>query len=245
LSAVVVCGVVALPIGAISLRTSGVYFIMITLAFAQMIYYFAVSWPAYGGEDGLSISVRNVFPGVNTAQPLLLLPDLLRTCLMAALGLFLAAARLALRRGAAGGTAERDAARPRSASRRSVSVWLMRFRRLGDGDRSWPARCSRTSAEFVSPSMLSWQMSGELIVLIILGGKGRLFGPVAGAHALRADRICARRHDGALAVFPRPDPARASSCSRAAGCWACWPERRVMAEPVLEVRRPAQNHSAR
>ena len=45
----------ALPIGAISLRTSGVYFIMITLAFAQMIYYFAISWPAYGGEDGLSI----------------------------------------------------------------------------------------------------------------------------------------------------------------------------------------------
>src|SRR5690606_31429700 len=46
------------------------YFIMITLAFAQMTYYFAVSWPAYGGEDGLSISVRNVLPGINTMAPL-------------------------------------------------------------------------------------------------------------------------------------------------------------------------------
>ena len=70
LVAVLACALVALPIGAISLRTSGVYFIMITLAFAQMIYYFAISWPAYGGEDGLSITMRNGFPGLNTADPL-------------------------------------------------------------------------------------------------------------------------------------------------------------------------------
>ena len=70
LTAVVIAGLVALPIGIISLRTTGIYFIMITLAFAQMIYYFAISWPAYGGEDGLSIYVRNAFPGINTTQPL-------------------------------------------------------------------------------------------------------------------------------------------------------------------------------
>ena len=64
IAAALVCALVALPIGAISLRTGGVYFIMITLAFAQMIYYFAISWPAYGGEDGLSIYVRNGFPGL-------------------------------------------------------------------------------------------------------------------------------------------------------------------------------------
>ena len=57
-------------IGAVSLRTRGVYFIMITLAFAQMVYYFAISWPAYGGEDGLSIVVRNQFAGLNTMKPL-------------------------------------------------------------------------------------------------------------------------------------------------------------------------------
>ncbi|MBO6580397.1 MAG: branched-chain amino acid ABC transporter permease, partial [Thalassospira sp.] len=68
--ALVVSALVALVIGAITLRTSGVYFIMITLAFAQMIYYFAISWPAYGGEDGLSIYVRNGFPGINTLDPI-------------------------------------------------------------------------------------------------------------------------------------------------------------------------------
>ena len=56
----------ALAIGALSLRTSGVYFIMITLAFAQMIYYFAISWPAYGGEDGLAILLQ---PKCRPTQP--------------------------------------------------------------------------------------------------------------------------------------------------------------------------------
>ena len=59
----------AFLIGLLTLRTSGVYFIMITLAFGQMFYYFAISWPSYGGEDGLSIYVRNGFPGLNTLVP--------------------------------------------------------------------------------------------------------------------------------------------------------------------------------
>src|SRR5690606_17568151 len=70
LVALLVSALAAIPIGAISLRTSGVYFIMITLAFAQMVYYFAISWPAYGGEDGLSFYIRNAFSGLDTLQPL-------------------------------------------------------------------------------------------------------------------------------------------------------------------------------
>ena len=70
LVAVAASALAALAIGLLSLRTSGVYFIMITLAFGQMFYYFAISWPAYGGEDGLSIYLRNGFPGVNTLVPL-------------------------------------------------------------------------------------------------------------------------------------------------------------------------------
>src|SRR3546814_14473369 len=88
LVAMIVAGLVGLLIGAISLRTSGVYFIMITLAFAQMVYYFAISWPAYGGEDGLSILVRNQFPGVNTMRPLGFF-FICYVVLLAALGLFL------------------------------------------------------------------------------------------------------------------------------------------------------------
>jgi branched-chain amino acid transport system permease protein len=70
LTAILVAALAAWAIGLLSLRTDGVYFIMITLAFAQMLYYFAISWPAYGGEDGLPIYVRNAFPGLNTMVPI-------------------------------------------------------------------------------------------------------------------------------------------------------------------------------
>jgi branched-chain amino acid transport system permease protein len=70
ITGVIASGLAALIIGALSLRTSGVYFIMITLAFGQMLFFFAISWPAYGGEDGLSIYIRNGFPGLNTLLPI-------------------------------------------------------------------------------------------------------------------------------------------------------------------------------
>jgi len=70
LVAMIISGIVAFFIGWLSLRTSGVYFIMITLAFGQMFFYFAISWAQYGGEDGLSIYVRNDFPGLNTLVPI-------------------------------------------------------------------------------------------------------------------------------------------------------------------------------
>ena len=70
LTAMVFSALVALLIGLLSLRTSGVYFIMITLAFGQMFFYFAISWSQYGGEDGLSIYIRNDFPGLNTLVPI-------------------------------------------------------------------------------------------------------------------------------------------------------------------------------
>ncbi len=72
---ILVCALLALFIGLISLRTTGVYFIMITLAFAQMVYYFAISWPDYGGEDGLLITTRNQFMGQDTDNELGLLLD--------------------------------------------------------------------------------------------------------------------------------------------------------------------------
>ena len=142
------CALVALPIGAISLRTSGVYFIMITLAFAQMIYYFAISWPAYGGEDGLSITVRNGFPGVDTADP----TGLFLVCyavLMAALALDLAAARFTFRGRSAGRQAERSPRRRASASSRSGSgspPWC-----FPPSSREWRERCLPISTASSAP----------------------------------------------------------------------------------------------
>jgi len=177
LVAIAVAGLVALPIGAISLRTTGVYFIMITLAFAQMIYYFAISWPAYGGEDGLSIYVRNAFPSLNTAQPL---PYFLIcfVVLMAALLVF----RLieGSRFGSALQAARQNGVRLAAVGIPPFKVRLVAFV-LSAMITGLAGALYADLNRFVGPSMLSWHMSGELMVLIILGGKGRLFGPVAGA----------------------------------------------------------------
>ena len=70
LLSIILSAFLAFMIGAVSLKTSGVYFIMITLAFALMMYYFFISWSAYGGEDGMSVYVRNDFPGLNTLDPI-------------------------------------------------------------------------------------------------------------------------------------------------------------------------------
>ena len=172
-----VCGLIGIAAGAISLRTSGVYFIMITLAFAQMAYYFAISWPAYGGADGLSIMVRNSFFGAATMKPMTFFL-IAYGALMAGLALF------AVIRRSRFGTAL-EAARQNETRAAAVGI------------APYPARLAAFALSgmltgvagalyadlnrFVSPSMLSWHMSGELIVLIILGGTGRLFGPVAGA----------------------------------------------------------------
>lgn len=177
LVAMLVAGLVGLLIGLISLRTSGVYFIMITLAFAQMVYYFAISWPAYGGEDGLSILVRNQFPGVNTMKPV----SFFLICyvlLIMALGFFV------LIRGSRFGSAL-QAARQNEVRVATVGIAPYRIRltafALSAAMTGLAGALFADLNRFVSPSMLSWHMSGELIVLIILGGTGRLFGPLAGA----------------------------------------------------------------
>jgi len=175
--AAVFAGLAALVTGAISLRTSGVYFIMITLAFAQMIYYFAISWPAYGGEDGLSIAMRNGFPGANTARPV----DLF----LISFGLLVAALLLFWRLRDSRFGAALQAARQNETRVAAIGIEPFPIRLAAFVISAMVAAIAGAMfAElnrFVSPSMLAWQMSGELIVLIILGGTGRLAGPVAGA----------------------------------------------------------------
>ncbi|MEZ5802416.1 MAG: branched-chain amino acid ABC transporter permease [Rhizobiaceae bacterium] len=179
LVAIAVAGLVALATGAISLRTSGVYFIMITLAFAQMIYYFAISWPAYGGEDGLSLPSRTAFPGVNTVTP----PGFFAVSYGALLvGLVVFAVLRASRFGAALQAARQNETRLAAVGISPFPVKLAAFV-LSAMITAVAGALFADLNRFVSPSMLSWQMSGELIVLIILGGTGRLCGPVAGAVA--------------------------------------------------------------
>ncbi len=173
----IAAGLVAVLIGLISLRTSGVYFIMITLAFAQMIYYFAISWPAYGGEDGLSIYVRNAFPGTNTLAPM----SFFLICFgLLVIGLVFFALIRDSRFGAA-----LQAGRQNDTRLAAVGIGPFRMRLVAFViSAMMTALAGALFADlnrFVSPSMFSWHMSGELIVLIIIGGVGRLAGPLAGA----------------------------------------------------------------
>jgi branched-chain amino acid transport system permease protein len=167
----------ALAIGALSLRTSGVYFIMVTLAFAQMLFYFAISWPAYGGEDGLSFYVRNRFPGANTFDPL----QFFAICFGLLLaGLALVAVLRRSRFGLALEGARQNPGRVASLGIRPYGVQLTAFVISGAVTGLAGALYADLN-RFVSPSMLSWQTSGEIMVFVILGGVGRLCGPVAGA----------------------------------------------------------------
>ncbi|MCC5987049.1 MAG: branched-chain amino acid ABC transporter permease [Pararhodobacter sp.] len=183
--AIVLSGMLAAIIGALSLRTSGIFFIMITLAFAQMLFFFTLSWPAYGGEDGLPIFVRNQFPGLNTMRiwELFLLSY---AVLMIAILLFRMVRNA--RFGAALMAIRQNPDRAAALGISPFGVKLAAFA-LSGMITGLAGAMMADLTRFVSPAMLAWQMSGELIVIIILGGVGRLFGPVAGAGILVAFEV--------------------------------------------------------
>ncbi len=177
ITAVIASGLAALVIGALSLRTAGVYFIMITLAFGQMLYYFTISWPAYGGEDGLSIYIRNGFPGLNTLDPIQFFAI---TFVILGLALvfstLLAKSPFGLALNAARQSSERVETIGITPYRLRLTAFVISGMITGLAGALF-ADLNR----FVSPTMFSWQTSGEIMVFIILGGTARLFGPVAGA----------------------------------------------------------------
>ena len=177
LVAIVVSGIAAFAIGLLSLRTTGVYFIMITLAFGQMFFYFAISWSAYGGEDGLSIYTRNDFPGLNTLVPF---QFFLICFVLLVLALFLCARLQSSAFGLALNATRQTPARAQAVGLNPLHLKLVAFVISGMITGLAGALFADLN-RFVSPTMFGWQLSGELIVLIIIGGVGRLMGPVIGA----------------------------------------------------------------
>lgn len=172
-----VSGLAALAIGALSLRTSGVYFIMITLAFGQMFYFFSISWPAYGGEDGLSIYVRNGFPGLNTLDPIQFFGI---CCVILCLALVLVSKLSRSSFGLALVAARQNPERVQAVGIKPYRLRLVAFVISGVITGLAGALFADLN-RFVSPSMFTWQTSGEIMVFVILGGVGRVMGPVAGA----------------------------------------------------------------
>jgi branched-chain amino acid transport system permease protein len=178
--ALVVGLMVAVVIGFICLRTSGMAFIMITLAFAQMFYFLCISLKQYGGDDGLTISARSDFGlfslASNTALYYFALA-LLFACLVlfqrlvhSRFGMVLRGCRSNERRMAALGFP--TLRYKLTAYVISAQVCVVAGVLLAN------------LTKFAAPSYMAWQASGDLIVMIVLGGMGTLVGPVAGAVAL-------------------------------------------------------------
>jgi branched-chain amino acid transport system permease protein len=171
------CSLVAFAVGAISLRTSGMAFIMITLAFAQMGYFLLVSLKQYGGDDGLPVAATSRFGGIDLGSTL----PLYATALVV---LALVTWWMAKLRAAPFGMALRGA---RQNARRINAIGLEARRLQLVAFAISGAICGVSGLllanlnAFASPSSLAWTVSGELIVMVVLGGIGTVAGPVIGA----------------------------------------------------------------
>jgi branched-chain amino acid transport system permease protein len=175
--AVIVSALVALVVGALCLRTRGVYFIMITLAFAQMIYYVASGLDQYGGDDGLIISTRSRFGLINLTDR----TQFYYLCV----GLLLAAILLSQRMmNARFGWVIRGA---RSNDRRMRALGFPTFGYrllcfvIAGSVCGLAGALLANHSDFVSPAVMSWTRSGDLIVMVVFGGMGSAFGPLMGA----------------------------------------------------------------
>ena len=178
--AVAASALVGLFIGAISLRTRGVYFIMITLAFAQMFYFIAVGNEKYGGDDGLSLYIRSDFLG---------LFDLSNDNSLYYLNYFVLVASLYLTHRLTNSRFGKVIRGTKSNEQRMKSIGFPVYRYQLVAFVIAGAICglagvlSANQTDFVSPSVMHWTHSGDLIIMTVLGGIGTLFGPVIGAVA--------------------------------------------------------------
>jgi branched-chain amino acid transport system permease protein len=176
--AIVGSALVALAIGAVSIRSSGVYFIMITLAFTQMLYYLGISIEEYGGDDGMRLAVRSQFPGLLDLRN----PNAFYYLVLGILLLFLGLGRRLV--DARFGMVIR-AARSNEARARAIGLSPYRYRLIAFVIAG--AMCGVAGVllvnhtEYLTPEFMHWTRSGEIMFMVILGGMGTLVGPVLGA----------------------------------------------------------------
>jgi len=176
--AVLISALFALAIGAVSLRTRGVYFIMITLAFAQMAYYLFVSMRTYGGEDGLNLAQRSTLGfGLNLSGDLTFYYTVLA---IVVLSLYLMRRALQARFGQVIQAIRQNETRMEAIGFATYRYKLICFTIAG-GAAGLAGALLANQSGFVSPNLLQWTQSGTLMVMVILGGVGYLWGGALGA----------------------------------------------------------------
>ena len=168
----------ALVIGALSLRTRGVYFIMITLAFAQMAYYVASGLARYGGDDGLTIYKRSDFAGLVNLSNRVQFYYLCLACLFFVVFLIwrIVNSRFGMVVQGLRSNEQRMQAIGFPATRYRLVCFVIAGTMCG-----LSGALLANNTDFVSPAVMYWTRSGDLMVMVILGGMGTLFGPVIGA----------------------------------------------------------------
>ena len=180
LLAIALSGLVALAIGAVSLRTSGVSFIMITLAFTQMLYYLGISIDAWGADDGMRLARRSDFGRVLDLTNAYVFYYVVFAVLVVLLGL--GRRLIDARFGVVICSARSNEVRMRAIGFSTFRYKLTAFAIAG-------AVCGLAGAllanqtEYLTPSYMHWTRSGDIMVMVILGGMGTLGGPVLGAAA--------------------------------------------------------------
>ena len=176
LMSIISCGILGTLIGFLALRTSGIYFIMITLAFAQMLYFFFVSLEQFGGDDGL-IMDRSDFIIIDLYEPLRLYYLIFGTLVIVSISLML------LIRSRFGVILQ--AIKSNESRVESMGLNPLKFKIVGyviSAIICGIAGCLFASwQEFVSPDIMHWTRSGDLMIIIILGGLTYLAGPLLGA----------------------------------------------------------------
>jgi len=175
-----IAGLFALVVGAISLRTRGVYFIMITLAFAQMAYYLFISARSWGGDDGLPLNGRMTLAGFSLADDAALF--------YAAAGLLALAMLFFGRLAEARFGRTLQAIRENETRMEALGYPVFRYRlvafALGGAVAGLAGALLANLTGLASPNLLQWTQSGTLLVMVIIGGVGYLYGGVVGAAVL-------------------------------------------------------------
>ncbi len=178
--AVGVSALFALVTGVISLRTKGVYFIMITMAFAQMVFFGLVSIEQFGGDDGLQIYSRSTFSGLIDLEGAV---ALYYFCFLSLLACVFIVFRLVNSRFGMVVTGAKVNERRMQALGFNTYIYRLTCYVIAGAMCGFAGALLGNFTNFISPEMMDWTRSGELIFMVILGGTGSLFGPVMGTIA--------------------------------------------------------------